>query len=362
MFGTAPSKLVIKNSKGLPVELNEHEKFHVEYIRNEVCKRFGNDLGFQIDITTLTTILASITEQKFYQIPFADFMPVQVGQGAWSSQLTSYRTFALGDDFADGLLNTGSPNGKLAAVSTGVDAVNIKVNNWAKGLSWSIFDLKQASLSGNWDLVTSLEKSRKTNWDLGIQQVAFLGLAGQNGTAGSVLGLLNQPGASVNSSVITQPLSAMTSIQLSAFCQQVYEAYRANCNRTAVPTHFIIPESDYNGLAAQSSPEFPIKSKLAVIEEMFKKMSKNEGFKVMSVAYADAAYHQGVELIANKQVYTMFRYDETSLALNIPVDYTSTLANSVDNFNFNNAAYGQFTGVLLKRPLEMLYFTFNGQA
>jgi hypothetical protein len=44
--------------------------------------------------------------------------------------------------------------------------------------------------------------------------------------------------------------------------------------------------------------------------------------------------------------------------MDIPVDYTNTLANSLDNFNFQNVGYGQFTGVQTYRPLELLYFSY----
>ena len=44
--------------------------------------------------------------------------------------------------------------------------------------------------------------------------------------------------------------------------------------------------------------------------------------------------------------------------MDIPLDYTNTLANSIDNFAFQNAGYGQLTGCLSYRPLEMLYFQY----
>ena len=97
---------------------------------------------------------------------------------------------------------------------TGVDALTIQVYNWRKNVFWDIFDIELAAKSGNWDLVTAKEKSRKRNWDLGIQSVAFLGLQGQNGASGNSLGLLNQAGITVNTTVITQAISSMTTSQL----------------------------------------------------------------------------------------------------------------------------------------------------
>jgi len=343
----------ILNSAGKPIVLTARE----DRIAN-VLQRQVNALGYEVSITTLTTIMKKITEQKFFETPPADYLPVRVGEGAWSSNLTTYRSFSLADEFETGMVNTGGQNSRLATADAGVDALNIKVYNWAKSIGWSIMDLEIAAKSGNWDLVTAKERSRKKDWDLGIQRIAFLGARGQNGTSGTCLGLLNQVGVTVNTTVITQAISSMTPAQLKVFVQQVVEAYRSNCQRTAWPTHFSIPESDYNGLASQASPDFPIKSTLELLEEAFKLICRDKNFKILPLAYADAAYHADVPAIAGKQVYTLSRYDEESIRMDIPVDYTNTLANSIDNFSFQNVGFGQLTGVLAYRPLELLYFTY----
>jgi len=133
----------------------------------------------------------------------------------------------------------------------------------------------------------------------------------------------------------------------------VVNAYRANCNRTAWPTHFIIPESDYLGLASQASPDFPIKSTLQLLEETFQTMTGKKNFRILPLSYCDAAYSG-----FGYQQYVLLNYDEKSVRMDIPLDYTNTLANSLDNFSFQNVGYGQFTGVLAYRPLEMLYFKY----
>lgn len=350
---------VIVNSKGEPIRLTAQERHLADYLQRQMNDKFSNSLGYEVSITTLTTIMKQITEQKFFEVAPAKYLPIRVGEGAWSTQLTTYRSFDLAEEFETGIVNTGGQNARLATADAGVDALNIKVYPWAKSIGWSIFDLEFAAKSGNWDLVTAKERSRKKNWDLGIQRVMFLGAAGQNGSTGSCIGLLNQPGITVNTTVITQPISTMTPEELAAFCANVYEAYRGNCQRTAVPSHFIIPESDYNGLASQSSPTFPIKSKLQILRETFAEITQKGDFKILPLSYADAQYHTDVAAIAGKQVYTMLNYDEESLRADIPVDYTNTLANSLDNFSFQNVGYGQFTGVLAYRPLELLYFQFT---
>jgi len=332
----------ILNSKGELIVLNQREQLLADVIQKQV-----NALGYEIDITSLTTISKKISEQKFFEIAPADYFPVRVGEGAWSSNIVTYRSFQLADDFSTGVINTGNNNSRLAAADAGVDSLSLKVNNWAKTSTWTLFDIQQAAKSGNWDIVTAKEKARKRNWDLGIQKVAFLGL-----DSGS-LGLLNQTAATNNTSVITKSIKSMSTSELKTLLENLIEAYRVNVNRTAWPTHFIIPESDYNGLASQASPDFPIKSTLQLVEEALQLITRNKGFKVLPLAYADQAYNTlGV------QRYVLLNSDEESLKMEIPVDYTNTLANSIDNFSFQNVGYGQFSGVILLRPLETMYFSY----
>lgn len=337
----------ILNSAGQPIVLNAHEQRICDVNQKQL-----NALGFEVDTTTLTTIMKKVTEQKFFEVAPAEYLPVRVGEGAWSSNLLTYRSVALADEFSKGVINTGGNNGKLASADAGVDSLTIAVKNWAKSIGWSLFDLQLASKSGNWDLVTSKERSRKKNWDLGIQEVAFLGLTGDS----SCKGLLNQVGITNNTAIITKKISSMTPAELKTLAASLIEAYRANCNRTAWPTHFIIPESDYNGLASQASADFPIKSVLQLLEEALKTITRNADFKILPLAYGDAAYNTAAGI--GVQRYALLRYDEESLRMDIPVDYTNTLANSIDNFTYQNVGYGQFTGALAYRPLELMYFSY----
>lgn len=329
---------IILNSEGKPIFLNALEKQKANIMQKHV-----NSLGYEIDVTTLTTIMKKVSEQKFFKIAPADFIPVRVGEGAWSAQLTTYRSFALGDDFEGGVIGTGANSSRLASADSGVDSVDVKVFNWAKQIDWTIFDLEQASRANNWDLVTAKEKARKTNWDLGIQKIAFLGIA--NNAACN--GLFNQAGITPNETVITKLISTMSTAELKTFSRTILADYRSYCARTAWPTHFVIPEADYLGLASQSSADFPIKSVLQVLQEMFATMCMNPDFKILPNAYSDQLA---------QPIYALYNYEEESLRMDIPVDYTSTVANSLNSFNFSNVGYGQFTGVQTYRPLELRYY------
>lgn len=351
----------LKNAQGepLPVPLTKAEAYHAQYMQRKVNERFDNVIGYEVQITTLTQVVKKVSEAKYYEIAPADYCPIKMGQGTFMSNLTTFRSFDITSPFEDGIINTGTPNARQAQSNTAIDAVNIKINNWNKGHGWTIFDLEEASRSGNWDLIAALEESRKRNWDLGIQRVVFLGANGLNGTGGSCLGILNQPGITFNTTLLTQKLSTLTPTQLSQFLANVLQAYRANCNYTAYPTHLVIPESDYNGLGVQSSPTFPMKSILQVITETLQVMTQNPNFKIRPLIYCDVANGQGVlPSQAATCMYALYNYDEKSLRADIPLQYTNTLANSLDNFMFQNTGYGQFTGAMAIRPAELLYFGF----
>lgn len=337
---------IIKNSKGEQVLLNSQEDLVAKYWETQI----KNSLGYDIDITTLTTIVKKVTDQKFYKTAFADYVPVTVGNGTWGDQLTTYTSFVPGGSFEQGLINVGDQNDRLASTTAGIDSVTVKIKNWAKAIYYSIFQIQQASKSGNWDLIQALEVSRKTNWDLGLQDTAFIGLASDP----SVLGLFTQSGVTANLSLIPQSISSLSVVDLKAFCAGVLEAYRTNCSRTAWPTHFVVPESDYLGMGAPASAEFPIQSVLEQLQKAFAIMTGNSGFKILPSAYGDIAFSG-----QSYQQYALYNYDDTSLRMDIPLDYTGTLQNTLNGFNYQNVGYGQFTGVKAYRPAEMLYFRYT---
>lgn len=345
----------VRNSLGKPIILTDREYAVAKGLERRHGQDIRNSLGFELNITTLTAIMKRITEQKFFKIAPADYMPLKVGgEGAWHSNLTTYTSFALGDDFEKGNLNVGVGDDRLAGADAAVSSLNQTITNWAKQINWNIMELRMAATSGNWELVTAKEKARKTNWDLGIQQIAFLGSTYDT----NVLGLLTQPGVNSNTALITQSISSMSDAQFQTFVAGVLEAYRNNNLRTAMPSHFIIPESDFNGLTTPVNTNFAITSKLEYLEKAFKTATGNPNFKILPCAYANEAILNSLAGI-NKNRYLLLNYDEDSLVMNIPVDYTSTMQNTINGFQFQNVAYGQYTGVLAKRPLEMLYFDYT---
>jgi len=337
----------VRNSAGDGFIVLDDREEMIANRNQEICNAFG----YEINITTLTAISKRVTEQKFFEIAPADYMPMRVGEGAWSSNLTTYRSFTTAGDFEQGNINTGSGSARLASAGTGVDSVTIPVVNWAKQIEWTVFDLELAAKSGNWDLITSLEVSRKQNWDLGIQKIAFLGSI----NTPNVYGLLTQPNVTANTTLITKYISSMTAAEFAALVQGLYAAYRSNCAFTAKPDKFIIPELDYNGLMTPVSSTYPNVSMLDYLEKALKTITGNQNFKVLPCAYSDTSNNTGY---IGKNRYTLTNSNPDSLRIDIPVDYTNTLQNTINGFQFQNVGYGQYSGAKAYREFETMYFDF----
>lgn len=338
----------ILNSKGEKVEVasffkNDEELAKAQRLENAVSEQ----MGYQVPLTTLTAIIRGVAEQKFYQIPVADYMPVRVGtEAAWADDVLMFRSFQIGGDFEKGYIETAT-EGRLASVNATLDGIRVPARVWAKEIAYSIADVQKAARTGIWDYVTQQEKARKTNWDLGIQKTAFLG-----SKDGTMEGLLNLSDVTVNTSLIPASLSEATDAQLQAFAGNVLNAYQQNNNYTAYPNRLYIPTDDYNGLAVATSTTFPIKSKMEYLLDVFKATTMNADFKILPLAYLMPANSDG-KLSAPR--YVLFRYDEDVARFEIPVDYTTTVPNSYDGWTIRNVGYGQHTGVLDARPQEILY-------
>ena len=362
----------IFDDEGKEIVLNSAERegaVELQPLINKALKRRTHNaanLGFEIPIDTLTTIVKKVSEQKNYKINFADHIPTKLGEGYGGAFLTTYKSVSLGGPFEDGIISTGGDNTRLASASAGVSPLTKPIYNWAKSIGWNIFELQQALMANNWDLVEAREKARKLNWELGIQKVAFKGLPSVGSADPSVVyGLLTQPATlcTYNATVITKAISSMTAEELAAFVQALVQAYQVNSDYTEYPNRFGIPQSDWNGMTAPSSPDFPLagSSKIEVLESALKKATGRSDFQIYPIAYADTARHADLGAsspIYGKQVYVLYNMDDTSLRFDIPCQYTATMAQSLDGFNLQNAAYGQFAGVQALREKELMYFVY----
>lgn len=317
-------------------------------------KQFLNSLGAEQATTTLTAILPSIIQQKYYEIPINEYVPVEVGTGnPFSATLFNWSTGIKGGDFESGLMNMGSNDSARSGDDIFVEPITRKVISWKKDVAYNIIQEGMfAAGTQNMDLVQAKYAARKKEYDLGIQKTAFFGLS-SNTT--DYPGLLNQTGVNSNTTLITEKLSGMTAAEFNAVVGGLVAAFRTNCNYTAYPNTFIIPESDYNGLVNQMSETYPLRTKLDVLTQALKEVTMNPNFKVMPLAYAMEENNADITGLA-KNRYVLYNKVADSIIMNVPLDFTVTLPGTANGFDYTSAAYSRFTSVKALRPLETLYF------
>lgn len=322
---------------------NEQELARAESLQNAISEQYG----YMIPMTLLTAIIRDVAEQKFYEIPVADYMPVRVGtEAAWAEDVLMFRSYYNGGDFEKGYIETGT-EGRLATTDATLDGIRVPARVWAKEIAYSLVDIAKAARTGIWDYVEQKEKSRKKNWDLGIQKTAFLG-----SKDGTMEGLLNLSDVTINTTLVPASISAMSDAQFQTFVSGLVGAYQTNNNFTAMPNRFYIPQTDFTALSVATSVAFPLKSKLEYLRDALSAATVQPDFQIKPLAYLQAAQSDGKLL---KDRYVLMRYDADVARFEIPVDYTVTVPNSYDGFTMRNVGYGQHTGVLDARPQEILY-------
>ena len=305
------------------------------------------DPGFEQQISTTTQILPDVLKPNYYELNgqlLSDFVPIEVGVGAYSIELFQYASNYVGTDFKSCLVapTTGNinqdgnmdielsgfkiPNNyyrqkySLSKEGTEIAAKNV--------IPVSIFELK--------------ETARKTNWDLGLQEATFLGL-GDNRS----YGLLNQPDAIVNTSLITEPLSEMTDDEFSTFISTITGFYYNASNSTRMFNRMLIPQSDYFALTKPYG-QYGL-SRLSVLEDAFKgRVSKD--FKIVYTLYNETAGTDGGKR------YAFYHYDPDSIEMYIPMPYTPYPLFPNGALDMISDAMGQFTTPYNKRKNLLQYF------
>ncbi len=313
-----------------------------------------SSLGYQYTIQTTTLIRAKVIDQKFYEFPWTQYVPTAVGEGAYMEDIKTNLVFASASDFESGVQSTGQ-EARIQTVSAGISPLSYKIFTWTGGYQYSIMELEKALRSTNWNPVESKQKTLKKLWDLGIQKVAYLGaIKDQTG----VPGLLSNAGVNVDSGTITSNISAMDATSYATLIASLLAAYWANTNKTVMPTHFMMPMSDFLGmgtLVPGTVGTYPV-SKLKYLLESFKEITMNPNFVIYGTAYGDAAVNAGYWAMNGTDRYCLYRKDPDTLLMDLPLDFTMLAPNTDNNFNWNGVAYGQFTGMQIFRVPEVFYF------
>lgn len=314
----------------------------------------SSSLGYRYTIQTTTLIQPRISRQKFYEIPWADYIPTRVGQGAYLEEIKTNVEYDSAGDFESGIQGTGQ-NTRIAQVSSGLAPVSYKIKTWVKGYQYSVVELEKALRSDNWNVMEGKHKALVKNWQLGLQRIAFLG---SYTDPTGVPGLASNAQVNATSGVITTKISAMTYTQFGALVAALMADYFTNSNSTVYPTHFAIPQSDWNGLAVPINPQFPVPGSMMIdyLRMAFVEITGNPNFTIYPCAYLDQANNLGVWTALGTYRYILYRKDEETAVMDVPIDLTQLAPNTADNFNWNGVAFGQFTGVQIIRVPEFRYY------
>ncbi len=320
-------------------------KFELKRLNNAAAV---DSLGFEQLITTQTEIVAGVIQTKYYELlgqSLSDFVPFDVGRGAYSTNIFQYTAGYVGSPFESGLVQPSTGLGINAKSSIQVDGISIKNNFWRMDyeVSHEIIEMGKVSVQA-FSIIEENEKARKKVYDLGMQKVTFLGIP-DNG----VEGLLNMAAVNIDTSLFPVKLAAMSSAQLQTLASGLLAAYLDNNGATQMPNRLCIPTSDYVALGVPSDPNFPLKTKRDILEEALRQGGAVD-IKIVHTTYNEKAASDG-----QHARYVLYRHDADSLRMYIPKPYTPHALYPMNGVDFISVAESQFSGVVAIRPKEMLY-------
>jgi hypothetical protein len=364
MFPAGMELINCKDNSGRcisPEQFNEliNKKYGKSDFRGSMFVNANGDLsptslGYRYSMDRMTFIRSRIVEQTFYQVDPTDYLTIIPGEGAFALQLITQANIKFNSSFKSGKISSAGQNAKLNIAAAGVLPFYTAVQPWALGTEYSLFDINQALFMGQWDPIEAIQRSRKTEYDLGIQGIAFLG---DTDNLTLFPGLFTQPNVNINSTLILENISSMNYTQFGTLVAGINGAFLSNNNQTCWADKFVIPQDDYSGLATPINPQFPTVGGMMIdyLEAAFAKINPNRKVKVLPSAFGMTAYNGGAAGIS-AQRYVLYRDDIDTLFMELPVPFTQTGYGTINNFNWQDAAYASYTGVQLIKPLEMLYF------
>ena len=328
--------------------LSQEEYKNQFRVNNAVAFATPANYGVEQTLSTLTQIVAGVLRQKFYTIDGAltDYVPMEMGTGAYGQGLFQYAVAQVGDQFETGIIQPGNGINKDANVDIVVDGINIKNNFWRMKYQASKELVEMARANAvNFSYIEEQERARLKTYQLGIQRVTFLGTKD-----GLNKGLLNLDNVTVNTSLMPANLGSMSVAQLFNFASTAVSTFWANSNNTAFPNTLLMPTQDLGGIAVPVSQTYPFgETRKELIERAFKAAGAPQDFKILHTAYNNDA---GVN--ATKR-YVLYNRDADVLKMYLPKPYTPYPLYPTGALDMISDAEAQFTGVWAKRPKEILY-------
>lgn len=325
---------------------------HKERMRNNLegivrNSGVGATVGLDQIITTTTDIIAGTVDTLYYELngqKLSDFVPIEVGKGAYATQLLQYAVNYKANAGKQGLVNPTANGIAKDANSTLQVGTFTMYNNfwrWTYEVSNELVNIARVNAE-TFSIIEENEKARKKVWDLMLQDAWFNGFGD-----GKSYGLLNAPDVSINTTLITAKLSAMTDAQFETFLGAAGGAFGTNSNYTVTFNRLLVPTSDYYALTKPYG-QYGL-NRLQVLEDAFKRIAGGD-FKVVHAKYADTANAAGTGAR-----YVFYNADADNICSYLPVPYTPMPLFPQGSLDLISQAHGQFITPYVKRTGAVLY-------
>lgn len=325
-----------------------------EMLRNNLmqAQRVNNSgadvTGLEATITTLTDIIGGVVETKYYELngqKLSDFCKIEVGRGAYATELMQYASTFVGNNGKQGIVNP-TANGISKDANSSIQIGSIKMPNnfwrWDYTVTNELVNMAQKNAE-TFSIIEENEKARKKIWDLMLQDAWFNGLGD-----GRSYGLLNQPNVTVNTTLMTAELGDMTDAQFQTFLAKVAGEYNKVSNYAISFNRMLIPSEQYFALT-QPYGTFGL-NRLQVLEDAMKRIVGAD-FKIVHAKYCTGASAQG----GNKGRYVFYNDDADNVCAYLPVPYTPMPLFPQGSLDLISQAHGQFITPFIKRPTSMMY-------
>ncbi len=300
--------------------------------------------GLQQATTTLTQLIDGVVTTKFYELngqKLSDFTKIEVGKGAYSTDLLQYAVNYVGQKGQGWINPTANGISKDANHTIQIGSMRIKNHFWRGDYSITNELVQMGRVnSETFSIIEEHEKARKKSFDLEIQEAHFFGLDGSKG-------LLNQDDVTVNTTLMTAKLSDMTDSQFQAFLAQAPIAFGINSLYTMTFNRLLIPTSDWYALGVPFGT-FGL-TRLQVLEDALKRVAGGD-FKIVHAKYCDNANQAG-----NGARYVLYNNDADNLSAFMPVPYTPMPLFPQGSLDLISQAHAQYIPPYLKRVKSMVY-------
>ena len=325
-----------------------------EMLRNNLmqAQRVNNSgadvTGLEATITTLTDIIGGVVETKYYELngqKLSDFCKIEVGRGAYTTELMQYASTIVGNNGKQGIVNP-TANGISKDANSSIQIGSIKMPNnfwrWDYTVTNELVNMAQKNAE-TFSIIEENEKARKKIWDLMLQDAWFNGLGD-----GRSYGLLNQPNVTVDTTLMTAELGDMTDAQFQTFLAKVAGEYNKVSNYAISFNRMLIPSEQYFALT-QPYGTFGL-NRLQVLEDAMKRIVGAD-FKIVHAKYCTGASAQG----GNKGRYVFYNDDADNVCAYLPVPYTPMPLFPQGSLDLISQAHGQFVCPYLKKNTSMVY-------